>query len=167
MSAPRRDITGQRFGKLTALSHAGHVGKYLAKWLCRCECGKEKVIYLRALISGDTKSCGCILRTQAGLSKREFYTYASWAGMIRRCESKVHKWYKHYGAKGITVYFDWLGDQGFAHFVRDMGLRPVNMTLDRIDPSGNYEPGQCRWADAYTQRVNQMRMKKIAKEKYL
>jgi len=80
----------------------------------------------------------------------------SWTAMIRRCTGPTYKDYPQYGGRGIKVCDRWLPSAGgsFANFLTDMGERPDGMTLDRIDPDGDYEPGNCRWADAKTQAAN-------------
>lgn len=83
-------------------------------------------------------------------------TWRSWASMLTRCTNpNQHKW-PHYGGRGISVCDRWAekDGKGFLNFLADMGERPAAMTLDRIDPNGNYEPSNCRWADAQTQRAN-------------
>lgn len=72
--------------------------------------------------------------------------------MNKRCYDPKSSVYKHYGGRGITVCDEWRLD--FYKFIEDMGERPEGYTLDRIDNNGNYEPGNCRWADVYTQRTN-------------
>jgi hypothetical protein len=71
--------------------------------------------------------------------------------MQGRCKSSAHKSWDYYGGRGVTVCGQW---DNFDVFLKDMGYRPEGTTLDRIDPNGNYEPGNCRWADALTQRNN-------------
>ena len=83
--------------------------------------------------------------------------YQSWAGMRARCNDPNHTMYRYYGGRGITVCEQWAT---FRSFYGDMGPRPEGMWLDRIDTNGNYEPGNCRWADKRQQRVNQRRVKK-------
>lgn len=77
-------------------------------------------------------------------------TYNSWAGMIQRCTNENHISHEDY--IGVTVCDAWLDD--FINFFNDMGVRPEGYSLDRIDPNGNYEPSNCRWADAHTQTIN-------------
>lgn len=78
--------------------------------------------------------------------------YMSWREMRRRCDDAKRRNYKNYGGRGITVCERWYS---FARFLEDMGERPEGTSLDRIDPNGNYEPGNCRWATAKEQRANQ------------
>lgn len=83
-------------------------------------------------------------------------TWLSWRSMTNRCTNPRHEKWPLYGGRGITICARWaeVDGQGFANFLADMGERPAAMTLDRIDPDGDYEPSNCRWADAKTQRAN-------------
>jgi hypothetical protein len=85
-------------------------------------------------------------------------TYNSWRAMIERCHYQPHPFYADYGGRGITVCDRWRGRGGFANFLVDVGERPKDMTLDRKDVDGNYEPGNVRWADSKTQRWNRRDM---------
>lgn len=78
--------------------------------------------------------------------------YQTWRSMKYRCKSPGNSDYKHYGAKGISVCKKW--DESFEAFVSDMGERPEGYSLDRIDPLGNYEKGNCRWASNRKQADN-------------
>jgi hypothetical protein len=78
--------------------------------------------------------------------------YATWRGMKARCGNSKHIAFKHYGGRGITVCSEWR--DSFAAFYRDMGPRPEGLTLDRIDPNGNYEHANCRWATRAEQTAN-------------
>lgn len=156
---------GERFGKLVVLGEAERGGLTKRRWFCRCDCGNEKSITGDKLRSGNTSSCGCFQRVfrNAGMSrrthghggKRASLTYKKWCGMIRRCTNKNEQNYSRYGGAGIRVAERW---RLFENFLADMGECPHGMTLDRIDSSGHYEPGNCRWADTHTQNVNRKRL---------
>ena len=158
MAPKPRNIAGQTFGILTAVVPCGKQGRRTL-WSCRCACGALHVVALSNLTCGVVKSCGCTTRTNGGAAGREnAYTYSSYHAMLRRCLDPNHWKYPRYGAVGVTVYFDWLPPGGFKNFLRDVGERPKGLTLDRIDNAKGYEPGNCRWANAYMQRMNQRRM---------
>ncbi|WVQ00651.1 hypothetical protein [Synechococcus phage MC09] len=77
--------------------------------------------------------------------------YNSWAQMRSRCNNPNNPAYSNYGGRGVSVCEEW---ESFSQFLLDMGARPVNTSLDRIDNSGNYEPGNCRWASKTEQQRN-------------
>lgn len=89
---------------------------------------------------------------------RDHFMYGAWAGMVNRCHNPNNSSYRRYGARGISVCGRWRygegGKSGFQCFLEDMGERPPAHTLDRIDPTGGYEPGNCRWATVEMQRQN-------------
>lgn len=154
------DLTNQTFGRLTVVSRGDNDGTR-ATWNCVCECGTETNVDGKKLRSGHTKSCGCY-RAEVSAPKtghknmRHGYafrtpTYRTWAGMIQRCNNPSNKDYADYGAKGVTVCDRW---RDFKLFLEDMGERPGGLTLDRINPYGNYEPSNCRWADWIVQANN-------------
>jgi hypothetical protein len=81
-------------------------------------------------------------------------TYRSWEAMVARCYNPHNSNYKNYGGKGIEVDSDWLGENGFKHFLRDMGERPQGMTLDRIKNGLGYSKSNCRWTTMKEQQRN-------------
>lgn len=157
-----KDLTGIRFGNLTVLSWSHRVFissryGYRHYWLCQCDCGNKSTVMASGLRAG-TRSCGC---KSSRLSVGELFkthgmtrhpTYSSWRGMKDRCYCKSHSEYKRYGAVGVKVCERWRDD--FLAFYNDMGPRPEGYSLDRIDPRGDYEPDNCRWADSSTQATN-------------
>ena len=84
-------------------------------------------------------------------------TYVSWHAMRQRCQNPNQRGFPNYGGRGITVCERW---QGFVLFLEDMGVRPDNTSIDRIDTNGNYEPSNCRWSTPKAQMQN-MRKNRI------
>ncbi len=156
MQGIRIDLAGQRFNRLRVVSYAEtRAGR--AYWDCRCDCGAMCIVSGKYLRGGRTGSCGCLHRELTGEMMRSHgmsasKTYATWGAMLSRCYNPKQKCYEKYGAKGVTVCERWRAS--FANFLEDMGERPPGKTLDRRNPFGNYDPGNCRWADAETQSAN-------------
>jgi hypothetical protein len=152
------NLVGQRFGRVLVIASAGvPLGRTNRAWLCRCDCGEERVLFGISLASGNNKSCGCYRQDRLikhGQSNSP--TYCSWKSMHSRCSNpNKHDW-NNYGGRGIKVCAQWSGPQGFQQFLLDMGERPPGTTLDRYpNNDGNYEPGNVRWATPKQQRANQ------------
>ena len=144
-----KDIAGLRSGRLIAVKPSHQVNKQFW-WICKCDCGNEINISGNRLRSGKTKSCGCIVKVQGGLSTSP--TYRSWSCMKQRCYDKYSVNYYRYGGQGTSVCDKWL--ESFNNFLHDMGERPKGKTLDRIDPFGNYELSNCRWSTPKDQCAN-------------
>lgn len=153
------DISGQRFGSLTAIRFTEWRLKR-SWWLCKCDCGAIKEIPLPSLRRGDVKSCGCLYQvTRRSNVKHDMHSspeYRVYHNMKHRCLNPKLKAYKDYGAKGIKVCPRWL--ESFENFLEDMGPRPsAKHSIDRFpDPFGNYEPSNCRWA-TWSQQMNNTR----------
>lgn len=127
----------------------------MALW--QCLCGNINPHRVHAVIKGRVKSCGCRKRNwKHGLCGAP--THNSWKNMFARCLNKKQKHFKHYGGRGIKICERWMD---FNNFLADMGERPsLKHSIDRIDCSGNYEPGNCRWATQKEQMNNIRRNKK-------
>lgn len=152
------DNLGEKYGRLTVVEfvdrkHSSDRYKFL------CECGNEKICYLANVKRGTTKSCGCLLKERAikrmtkhGESKTRLYKI--YTGMQSRCYREYTKSYKSYGAKGITICDEW--NESFLKF-KEWALNngyQEDLSIERVDPSGNYEPSNCKWIARKLQNDN-------------
>lgn len=155
----KTSLVGLRFSRLTVIEETErkNAGR---RYICKCDCGVVKEVDGTAMTHGGTQSCGCLARERtAQRSIRHGHaspytrtpTYRSWEAMIRRVTNPRAANWAEYGGRGISVCDHW---KSFENFLEDMGERPDGTTIDRINPNGDYEPGNCRWASAAIQSRN-------------
>lgn len=146
------DLTGNTFGYWLVLSF--DCIKYRkTMWRCRCACGEERSVDGLALRKGRSTSCGCHskdymkaspIATRHGLKNKNPRLYGIWQNMLNRCRNKNVARYKSYGARGIAVCEEWKQYPPFFYWAMSNGYQD-NLTIDRIDVDGNYEPSNCQW----------------------
>ena len=169
-----KNLVGEKFGRLTVSHYAGKSNSGVLLWACRCQCGKETVVFRSNLTSGGTRSCGCLQEETYiicgqkssqkrivlvdGVMSRNHPYYAVWAAMRSRCNNKRNPNYKDYGGRGIKVCKRW---ESFKKFVDDMGERAEGLTIERVDNMKGYDPDNCIWA-TYKQQANNRRKRKAA-----
>lgn len=148
-----RDLSKEVFKdfKVIRLLSRDSFGK--AKWLCRCKCGNTFKGRGDSLVTKSIRSCGCA-RIVHGHFCGDVPTpeYRSWDHMKQRCLNPKNHAFKDYGGRGIRICKRWL--KSFTCFLEDMGPRPLNRSLDRINVNGNYTPSNCRWATSKQQMNN-------------
>lgn len=154
-----KDLTGQRFGMLVVVEESNERIQRKRAWICKCDCGKTHIALGTRLTHGNVHSCGCLRYKKAAEAltthgKRHTRLYSIWTNMRNRCNLPTSTEYERYGARGIKVCDEWQHDfEAFYNWALSNGYRD-DLTLDRKDNDGNYEPSNCRWATSYEQTRN-------------
>lgn len=150
---------GERYGRLVISHEVQSPVKGHRMFVCNCDCGSTVTARLNGLRTGNTKSCGCLMRERTATINRTHggtgtRTHARWKSMMARATNPNIVGAKHYSLRGITVCERW---RQYENFLADMGECPINHTLDRIDNDQGYQPGNCRWATVQEQGRNKRR----------
>lgn len=153
---------GDRFGRLTIIKHQS-TGARGRIWLCRCDCGKDKLLTSSKLPQQNSCGCGRDLSGPRTHMMSKSCEYRVWRSMKARCENQSDHGFSDYGGRGISICIRWANS--FEAFYADMGPRPgKGYSIDRKDNDGNYEPGNCRWATAAEQQSNRRYVRQIEYE---
>lgn len=172
---PFEDLSGKVFGRWVVIRPYGKSKSEGQMFWCRCECGVERAVSGHSLRLGRSKSCGCLgeenrieacthhgcARTENGVRTNKLYSV--WSGMKDRCNNSNNSGYQWYGAKGVKVCEEWNNSfEVFYEWAINSGYKR-GLSIDRINPFGNYEPSNCRWATDTEQALNKRTSKKNIK----
>lgn len=168
MTKPKKDLSGQRFGRLTVLHQADDYvypnGKRRTQWECKCDCGKIVIVEQSNLKRGNSKSCGCLdaeLKATRSITHGDRYSrlYSIWTNMKDRCNNPRSNTFAQYGGRGISVckewdesyqlFKDWAVSAGYSETIDS-----YHCSLDRIDVNCGYSPDNCRWVSMKDQANN-------------
>lgn len=157
-----KNILGKKFGSLT-VKQFSYIKNHRSYYLCKCDCGKEKIICRQSLVCGRTISCGCAKRLNSQTHGQSYTRiYSIWKNMKKRCNEPNYTYYYNYGGRGIKVCDEWQKSfENFRNWAMNNGYA-CDLTLDRINVDGNYEPNNCRWAT----RKEQANNKRYTKNQY-
>lgn len=169
-----KDITGKRFGRLIAIRKIGKDKRNNSIWLCKCDCGGECERTVAELNKRNNHSCGCLGKEHLtamskgnithGMSKTRLY--GCYKSMISRCYRQKDIHYNAYGKRGIVVCDEWKNNpKAFIEWALSHGYSD-NLTIERINVNGNYEPSNCKWIPMCEQYKNKQSNAKPLPEPY-
>lgn len=156
-----KDLTGQKFTRLLVVERDSVSSGGNMIWQCVCDCGVRVSVRAGNLVSGNTKSCGCLKKEFASsafkthgltVGGNKSAEYKVWQGIRRRCNNRNDATFRNYGAKGITISKEW---DSFETFINDMGVRPSSLhSIERINNGLGYNKDNCKWATKKEQARN-------------
>lgn len=156
------DLTNKKIGRWTVIERVENHKSGKSQFLCKCDCGTIKIIRSDILRNETTHSCGCFRREKARCQEAKHGMtntplYRRWRNMYGRCYNPNNRRYKNYGGRGIKICDEWLDkEKGFINFYNwaiNNGYKQ-ELTIDRIDVHGDYEPNNCRWVTNLEQQRN-------------
>lgn len=162
------EIVGKKYGYLTVIKRIGSRWGH-SLWECKCDCGTVCQRTANQLTMSKAVSCGCMTKeaqrnsrfSHGGTGTR---LYRIWKGIRQRCSNSNISYYKYYGGKGVTVCDEWLHDfTAFQQWALSHGYAD-NLTIDRIDGDGNYEPNNCRWVTMTVQNRNKKKVRECLRK---
>lgn len=151
MKSRIKNIIGQKFGKLTVVSFHHKDKRGQLHYLCICDCGNEHIVRKSSLLNSHIRSCGCIVKKHG---KSDTRIFKIWSGMKSRCLNTNSEKYPIYGGRNIKICDEWLTNFNNFYNWSIVNGYADNLSIDRIDVNGNYEPSNCRWIDNKQQANN-------------